>query len=72
MNSCNRVGDIFIEAGKRYNKLGDDIMMLHPSAQELANMEAHARQVHVVCACACACVKNYLFYYNTSFNGNIS
>ena len=40
MNSCSRVGDIFIEAGKRYNKLGDDIMLLHPSAQELAILEA--------------------------------
>lgn len=46
MNSCSRVGDIFIEAGKRYNKLGDDIMMLHPTAQELAAiLESRAKQV---------------------------
>lgn len=35
MNSASKVGEIFTKAGDAFNKLGDMIVLLHPSAQEL-------------------------------------
>lgn len=38
MNSASKVGEIFKKAGDAYNELGDMIVLLHPSAQELNNI----------------------------------
>lgn len=39
MNSASKVGEIFTKAGESFHRLGDQIMMLHPSAQELRDAE---------------------------------
>ena len=44
MNSARRVGDIFKEAGKAYSELGDKVMLLHPTAQELHQIEANQQK----------------------------
>ena len=40
MNSANNVGELFTKAGEAYNKLGDQIMNLHPAAKELHALDA--------------------------------
>ena len=47
MSSAAKVGEIFTKAGESYNKLGEMIMLLHPTGQELTALEkAVAKQVH--------------------------
>ena len=46
MSSAAKVGEIFTKAGESYNKLGEMIMLLHPTGQELTALEkAVAKQV---------------------------
>ena len=47
MSSAAKVGEIFTKAGESYNKLGEMIMLLHPTGRELSALEeAVAKQVH--------------------------
>jgi len=39
MSSAAKVGEIFNKAGESYNKLGTMIMRLHPTGQELTDLE---------------------------------
>ncbi len=39
-SSARQIGEIFSRAGEAYNQLGDAIMMLHPTGQELLRLEA--------------------------------
>ena len=39
MSSAAKVGEIFTKAGDSYNKLGNMIMRLHPTGQELTDLE---------------------------------
>jgi len=44
MNSATKVGEIFTKAGDSYNKIGDMLVMLHPSAQDLIALEEANQQ----------------------------
>lgn len=35
MNSASKVGEIFTKAGEAFNKLGDQMILLHPLAQDI-------------------------------------